>query len=177
MNIKKLTTKEILSNNLARKPHSVLSGTVLFLHNIRSMHNIGSAFRSADAFGIRQIVLSGYSPVPPRPEISKTALGADESVNWQYTEDPVHSLSELKERGYLIAGVEQTHNSVLLPDFTPDTKKICLVLGNEVTGIDDIILPQCDILLEIPQFGQKHSLNVSVSIGIVLYSFLEKIRD
>lgn len=177
MGNKKRNTKQILSNNLARKPHSILSGSLLFLHNLRSMHNIGSAFRSADAFGIDKIILSGYSPLPPRPEISKTAIGAEENVTWEYSENPIDTLSALKQQGYIILGIEQTENSILLPEYQPKNQNHCLIFGNEVTGIDDNLLNFCDHTLEIPQFGQKHSLNVSVSLGITLYSFLEKKKE
>lgn len=169
----KKTTKEILSDNLERKS-PLQSHFILFAHNIRSMHNIGSLFRSSDAFGIHSLWLSGYSPTPPRPEISKTALGAEECVNWRYIGKAEESISELKTRGYTIYGLEQTFNSELLTQHKTDNKRICLILGNEVTGIDDSILPKIDKFVEIPQFGEKHSLNVSVAAGIALYAFLEK---
>lgn len=169
----KKTTKEILSFNLER--HSPLqSHFVLFAHNIRSMHNVGSLFRSADAFGIHALWLSGYTPVPPRPEISKTALGAEECVKWKQVSNAENSLSTLKTEKYLIYGLEQTFNSQLLTEHNIVDKKVCLVLGNEVTGIDDSIIPLIDQFLEIPQFGKKHSLNVSVAAGIALYAFLKK---
>jgi 23S rRNA (guanosine2251-2'-O)-methyltransferase len=169
----KKTTKEILSDNLERQS-PLQSHFILFAHNIRSMHNIGSLFRSSDAFGIHALWLSGYSPVPPRPEISKSALGAEECVNWRYVENAEESISKLKSRGYEIYGLEQTFNSDLLTLHKTENKRICLILGNEVTGIDNSILPWIDKFVEIPQFGKKHSLNVSVAAGIALYAFLEK---
>lgn len=141
------------------------------------MHNVGSAFRSADAFGIREIWLSGYTPLPPRPEITKTAIGAEEHVNWKSIDDIHSAADELTSSGYQIVGLEQTHNSILLNDFTPKSEKICLVLGNEVTGIDDEILNYLDTAVEIPQFGMKHSLNVSVACGVALYAFLGKVYE
>lgn len=141
------------------------------------MHNVGSAFRSADAFGICKIWLSGYTPLPPRPEITKTAIGAEEHVSWKAIEDIHAAAGELTSEGYQLIGLEQTHNSTLLNDFKPNSDKICLVLGNEVTGIDDEILNYLDAAVEIPQYGMKHSLNVSVACGVALYAFLGKIED
>ncbi len=176
MNLKKLSTKEILSNNLARNPNPVLATSKLCLHNIRSMHNIGSAFRTADGFGLGELILSGYTPVPPRPEISKTALGADESVSWTHINNPIPTLMQLKSEGFQIISLEQTSVSIPLPELSvkTDVTKLCFVFGNEITGIDKELLDISDKIIEIPQFGKKHSFNVSVSIGIALYSILEK---
>lgn len=135
---------------------------------------MGAAFRSADAFGIKELWLSGYTPAPPRPEITKTAIGAEEHVSWNSFPNEKEPIRWLKENGYTLCGLEQTDSSVMLNDLKPPSKKICLVLGNEVTGIDDTILPLLDIAVEIPQFGSKHSLNVSVAAGVALYSFFEK---
>lgn len=171
--LKKRSTKEILEQNLERR--SPLRNTfILWLHNIRSLHNVGAAFRSADAFGIKQIWLSGYTPVPPRPEITKTAIGAEEHVPWKQITAIDQASKELKTRGYTILGLEQTHNSTLIHKYTPQTQNICLVLGNEVTGISDEILQHIDEAIEIPQFGMKHSLNVSVAAGVALYAFFSK---
>jgi len=170
----KKTTREILESNQERELSPAVS-VCLWLHNIRSMHNVGSAFRTADALGASNIFLSGYTPCPPRPEISKTALGAEEHVSWESVKD-IHQLSKrLKENGYQIIALEQTHTSVLLDTFKPATKKICIILGNEVTGVDDELLELSDHVVEIPQFGLKHSLNVSVAAGIALYDLLQKI--
>lgn len=171
----KLSTKEILKQNLDRNTPGSLDELKILLHNVRSMHNVGAAFRSADAFGIQSLLLSGYTPTPPRPEISKTAIGAEKHVDWKKVDDLTSHLKELKEAGYILVGLEQTTDSILLPDYKiPSNKKICLVFGNEVTGIDDEILPYIDSFAEIPQYGHKHSLNVSVSVGVALYGFLEK---
>ena len=132
--------------------------------------------RSCDAFGISELILSGYTPAPPRPEISKTAIGAEEFVSWSNWSDFKELSSKLKSQGYTIVGLEQTDQSILLPEFDPsDIDKMCLVMGNEVTGIDDDVLPFIDQFISIPQFGNKHSLNVSVAGGILLYSLLEKL--
>lgn len=147
----------------------------MWLHNVRSLHNVGAAFRNADAFGIKEIYLSGYTPTPPRPEITKTAIGAEEHVSWSYINDLNDELQSLKFDGYSIIGLEQTDNSKLLSEYTPASDKICLILGNEVTGIDSDIIPMLDAAVEIPQFGMKHSLNVSVACGVALYSFLIKL--
>ncbi len=171
--IRKKTTREIYLANSERTPPQIMSNLILWLHNVRSMHNVGSAFRTADAFGVRSVLLSGYTPHPPRPEIAKTALGADESVPWSHAYDPGEHLARLRDDGYLIAGMEQTHHSRLLPDYRPGSDtSLCLLFGNEVTGIEPQWLDRCDLLLEIPQYGKKHSFNISVSIGITLYHFL-----
>ncbi len=173
--MEKLSTKEILHQNLGRTKPGKLGEVKILLHNVRSMHNVGAAFRSADAFGIKQLLLSGYTPTPPRAEISKTAIGAEKHVEWQSFENPVQAIKELKKEGYRLIALEQTTGSVLLPNYTlPEKQKICLIFGNEVTGIDEVLLPHIDDFVEIPQYGHKHSLNVSVTVGIALYGFLEK---
>ncbi len=173
LHIQKKTTRELYESNRTRTLPPLMSDLVLWLHNIRSMHNVGSAFRTADAFGIKSIFLSGYTPVPPRPEISKTALGADEIVSWKHESNPKRHLAWCQDHKYTLAGIEQTHQSELLPTYTPRPDvQLCLLFGNEVTGMEPELLQYCDILLEIPQFGKKHSLNISVSIGITLYHFL-----
>ena len=138
------------------------------------MHNVGAAFRSADAFGIKELWLSGFTPAPPRPEISKTALGAEENVTWKQIKDKKKAISDLKNQNYTLLGLEQTDKSIMLQDYILSEKPICLILGNEVTGIDSNMLPYLDGTIEIPQFGMKHSLNVSVAAGIALYAFMDK---
>ena len=174
--MKKLSTREIYQRNQDRQS-PLEQHFILWLHNIRSLHNVGAAFRSADAFGVKELWLSGYTPVPPRPEITKTAIGAEENVQWKSFTDEEVPIQWLKENGYTLCGLEQTDSSILLNDLKPESKKICLVLGNEVTGIDERILPNLDISVEIPQFGSKHSLNVSVAAGVALYGFFEKLND
>lgn len=169
----KKTTREILSCNKERMTPEGMRHLKIWLHDIRSLHNTGSTFRSCDAFGAGELLLSGYTPLPPRPEITKTALGAEEHVHWKYINKPSEYILELKQEGYLIAGIEQVHNSIVLNHFNPKPdQKICLIFGNEVTGIDSSLLPLLDFCLEIPQFGMKHSLNISVTVGIVLYHFM-----
>ena len=154
---------------LAKSPVTVI------LDNVRSRHNIGSAFRTADAFRAAGIVLCGISSTPPSPEIHKSALGAEFSVDWTYRESTVEAVREMKAQGYTIIGVEQTENSVSADSFLngersldPD-KKYAVIFGNEVHGISQDAVDLCDWTIEIPQWGTKHSLNVSVAIGIVLY--------
>ena len=173
--MEKLSTKEILEQNLERTSPGRLNKLKILLHNVRSMHNVGAAFRSADAFGIDEILISGYTPAPPRPEIAKTAIGAQKHVEWQHIEHAHTKIETLKETGYRLVALEQMTESILLPDYKiPEEQDICLVFGNEVTGVDEDILPYIDDFVEIPQYGHKHSLNVSVSVGVALYGFLVK---
>lgn len=145
---------------------------VVILDNIRSMHNVGATFRTADAFLIQKIILCGITPQPPHREIHKAALGATESVDWSYEADTNVTIADLKSQGFEILGIEQTSKSQMISDFPIDnTKKYAVILGNEVEGISDEALPNIDTFLEIPQLGTKHSLNVSVCGGIVMWEF------
>lgn len=149
---------------------------VLVLDNIRSMHNVGSAFRTSDAFNVERLYLCGITGTPPNKEISKTALGATESVDWTYKESVSELAKELKSAGYAILLVEQTDNSVMLQNFDfSQYEKIALFVGNEVFGISDELLPLSDAAIEIPQFGTKHSLNVAVATGIVLWEAVKQL--
>ena len=142
----------------------------VILDNIRSGLNVGSIFRSADGFAVEQIILTGFTPQPPHREILKTALGSTESVNWQYRESVVNVLIDLKSQGNLIVSIEQTDQSIQLQDFSFDKRqKYCLILGNEVDGVSDEAIQYSDMAIEIPQAGIKHSLNVAVCGGIVLW--------
>ncbi len=148
---------------------------VLILDNIRSLNNVGSAFRTADAFAIEKIFLCGITGKPPHRDIQKTALGATESVSWEFFEKIDTCLAHLKNEEFTIIAVEQTDSSIELQDFKVAlSKKYAFVVGNEVQGISEKALPFCDFSLEIPQFGTKHSLNVSVSLGIVLWEFIRQ---
>ncbi len=142
---------------------------VVVLDNIRSMHNVGSVFRTSDAFRIEAICLCGYTPQPPHRDIQKTALGATETVSWLYFEHTIDAIEQLKAHGYGIYAVEQVEGSISLESFSVAEKKIAVVFGNEVEGVDSEVLAQCDGCLEIPQLGMKHSLNISVAAGIVLW--------
>jgi len=175
MNLNKTHTREILKQNQNRKPPERFSKSKIILHNIRSMHNVGAAFRNADAFGIGEVILSGYTPSPPRPEISKTAIGAEETVPWTHISD-FNQFYHTHHNAYQFIGIEQTTLSKPLAEFKLPSTPFCLVFGNEVTGIDEELLPVMDHFVEIHQYGLKHSLNVSVSTGICLYSFLQKCK-
>ena len=150
---------------------------VIILDNLRSMHNVGASFRTADAFLIEKIILCGITPQPPHREIHKAALGATESVDWGQESDINIAISDYKSRGYEIIGIEQTTDSIMITDFNIDqSKKYALILGNEVEGISDEALPNIDTFLEIPQLGTKHSLNVSVCGGIVMWEFAKALK-
>ncbi len=145
------------------------------LDNVRSMHNVGSVFRTADAFLIHSIWLCGYTPRPPHRDIQKTALGATETVEWHYTETTQQAVETLRSEGYAIYAVEQVEKSIPLQDFSPvNNQKIAVVFGNEVNGVDQEVVSGCDGCIEIPQFGMKHSLNISVAAGIVLWEIAIK---
>lgn len=146
---------------------------ILVLDNIRSLNNVGSAFRTADAFLIEAIYLCGVTGTPPNKEIEKTALGATDTIAWKYFKNTSEAITELKNSEYYIASVEQVKNSVMLNDFVKSEKSIALVFGNEVYGVEQDVIDASDACIEIPQFGTKHSLNVSVSIGIVLWEILK----
>lgn len=143
------------------------------LDSVRSMHNVGSVLRTSDAFLISEVILCGITGCPPHPEISKTALGAEDSVKWHYEKDAVRTVEEMKERGWKVCVLEQAHSSIPLQSFQPDNdSKYILVAGNEVEGVNQRIVDIADIILEIPQHGVKHSLNVSVSVGIALWQLV-----
>ena len=153
------------------------SGAVLVLDNIRSAHNVGAAFRTSDAFHVDKVFLCGICPVPPSPEIRKVALGAEEAVPWEHANDTLELVQRLKEEGYTVISVEQTVHSVKLQDFRrEDGKKYALVMGNEVDGVQQQVVDASDFSLEIPQYGTKHSLNVSVATGVILWEVCKPSR-
>jgi 23S rRNA (guanosine2251-2'-O)-methyltransferase len=148
---------------------------VVVVDNVRSMHNVGSVFRTADAFLITGIALCGYTPQPPHRDIQKTALGATETVSWKHFDTTLAAILELKREGYRIFAVEQVEKSIPLQEFSlKESEKLAVIFGNEVSGIDQAVLPHCDGSLEIPQFGTKHSLNIAVAAGIVLWELAGK---
>ena len=148
---------------------------VLVLDNIRSMHNTGSVFRSADAFLAERILLCGITATPPHKDIHKTALGATDSVEWEYFEDSLQAVDKLKAEGYTLIAIEQTEGSVPLQDFQfRKNEKYAVVFGHEVRGVDQKVVDRCDYCIEIPQYGTKHSLNISVCAGIVIWDFHRK---
>jgi len=145
---------------------------IVVLDNIRSMHNVGSVFRTADAFLIEGICLCGYTPQPPHRDIHKTALGATETVDWLYAPATKEAVFQLKQNGYKIFAVEQAEGSISLEQFSEPAAKLAVIMGNEVEGVDSEVLQLCDGCIEIPQMGMKHSLNISVAAGIVLWELL-----
>lgn len=159
------------------------SGIVVVLDNVRSAHNVGSVFRTSDSFKVDKVFLCGICPVPPSAEIHKSGLGAEDSVGWEYCEDTMVAVERLRDEGYTIVSVEQTVNSVKLDRFRPYTTQesaegtYALIFGNEVDGVSQEVVDASDFSLEIPQFGMKHSLNISVSAGVVLWHLtLERLR-
>lgn len=149
----------------------------IVLDNIRSLHNVGSTFRTSDAFRIEKIWLCGITGTPPHREIHKAALGATESVEWEYSKDVVKLIVDLKQSDYTVIAAEQTNQSVNLETYKPqDNKKYAVVFGNEVHGISEEVLPLLDHCIEIPQYGTKHSLNVSVTVGIVIWELYKKMN-
>lgn len=151
---------------------------VVVLDNLRSMHNIGSVFRTADAFRIDAVFLCGITAQPPNREMQKTALGATESVNWKYFDSTAEAIIFLKSLNYLIVSIEQAEGSVHLNDFIlPENQPIAVILGNEVEGVQQQILDKSDFCIEIPQYGTKHSLNVSVTAGIVIWELFNRFAD
>ncbi|WP_158799442.1 RNA methyltransferase [Pedobacter sp. L105] len=150
---------------------------IVVLDNVRSMNNVGSAFRTADGFSIEKIILCGITAQPPHREIEKTAIGATASVTWEHVEDTLDAVKQLREDGYEIIAIEQADESVMLNKFIPDqAKKYALIFGNEVNGVSDEVMAEIDTCIEIPQFGTKHSFNIVISAGIVLWDFYAKLR-
>ncbi len=151
---------------------------VVVLDDIRSLHNVGSVFRTADAFRVERIYLCGITAQPPHPEIHKTALGAEFSVDWIYKKDTLEAISELKAQNYTLYAVEQTEGSIMLDRFETETgRKYAVVLGNEVKGVKQEVIDACNGCIEIPQYGTKHSLNVSVTAGIVIWDLFKRLYD
>lgn len=150
---------------------------IVVLDNIRSLHNVGAVFRTADSFRIEKIILTGITARPPHREIQKTALGATETVDWSYVKDTKDAVLELKKEGYFICALEQAEGSVPIQKFIPPSQnKIVLIAGNEVNGITDDIIPIIDACIEIPQHGTKHSLNVSIACGIAIWELFNKLN-
>lgn len=150
---------------------------IVVLDNVRSLHNVGSVFRSSDAFRVESIYLCGITAVPPQPEIHKTALGAEETVEWKYYEHTQDAVHELKNDGVEVLAIEQVEGSIMLQNFIPESnKKYAIIFGNEVKGVQQEVVNMCDNCIEIPQFGTKHSLNVSVTAGILIWEFASKMK-
>lgn len=173
--MRKLRLEELGRKSVDEFKQSEKIPIVVVLDNIRSMHNVGSVFRTADAFLIEAIYLCGYTPQPPHRDIHKTALGATETVHWRYYATTSEAVEELRNQGYEVFAVEQVTDSIPLNQlYQEPNEKIALIFGNEVNGVDAAVLPMCKGSIEIPQFGMKHSLNVSIAAGIVLWELVRK---
>jgi 23S rRNA (guanosine2251-2'-O)-methyltransferase len=171
--MRKLNMDELNRKSVQEFKASEKNPIIVVLDNIRSMHNVGSVFRTADAFLLEGIYLCGYTPQPPHRDIHKTALGATETVAWKYFQDISSALLLLREQGYKIFAVEQVEDSIPLPVFSlNEYDKLAVIFGNEVSGVKEEALKQCDGFIEIPQSGMKHSLNISVAAGIVLWELV-----
>lgn len=173
---RKLRTIEMHRLSIDEYRNSRKLPLVVVLDNVRSLYNVGSIFRTCDAFRLEAICLCGITATPPHNEIHKTALGAEDSVAWSYHASAIEAVEQLKSRGYTVVAVEQAEGSVKAPIELPDedTGKYALVLGNEVKGVAQEVVDQCDECLEIPQYGTKHSMNVSVTAGIVIWEFAKQ---
>jgi 23S rRNA (guanosine2251-2'-O)-methyltransferase len=145
---------------------------IVILDDVRSMHNVGSVFRTCDAFAMEAMYLCGYTPAPPHRDIHKTALGAEDTVSWKNFTTTVEAVQDARDNGYKILAVEQAHDSIMLDTLQWQNEKIALVFGNEVEGVNDEVLAMADGCIEIPQWGAKHSLNISVSVGAVLWELV-----
>lgn len=175
--MRKLATEELNRASITEFQDKKKHPFVVVMDNVRSMNNVGSAFRTCDAFAAEKLFLTGITATPPHREINKTAIGAQDTVAWEYAEDTATLLQNLKNDGYKIAIIEQTDSSLSLNEFSPkQNEKYAFVFGNEVFGVDEEALPLADVGLEIPQFGTKHSLNVSVCVGVICWDFISKIK-
>lgn len=175
---KKKSMEELMRKSVSEFKQAAKIPLVVVLDNIRSKHNIGAIFRTSDAFLVNKIFLCGITDAPPDKEIEKTALGATESVDWEKTGETLATVRKLKEEGYIVVSVEQTQNSIFpeQAEFISPEQKIALILGHEVFGVSDEVISESDHCLELPQYGTKHSLNVSVCGGIVIWEFFKKMH-
>ena len=174
--MKKLRTIEMERLSVEEFKEAKKTPLVVVMDDVRSMHNVGSVFRTGDAFRIEAVYLCGITSTPPSAEIHKTALGAEDSVSWKYFDTALEAVEALKADGYEVYSVEQAHGSTMLQDFTPVAdKKYAVVMGNEVKGVHQEVIDASHGCLEIPQFGTKHSMNVSVTAGIIIWHFAKKL--
>ena len=171
---RKLKLEELNRVSIADFKQQKKDPVIVLLDNVRSLHNVGSVFRTCDAMAVEKLYLCGITAKPPHREIQKTAIGATESVNWEYMEDAISIIHRYKKEGYYIISVEQTSNSIALGNYNWKNEKVLLIFGNEVDGVQQKIIDLSDISLEIPQWGTKHSFNITVSTGIVLWDLKSK---
>ncbi|WP_295185696.1 RNA methyltransferase [Sediminibacterium sp.] len=184
--MRKWSMQELGRKSVADFKEAPKTPLVVVLDNIRSMHNVGSVFRTADSFLVEKMYLCGYTPQPPHRDINKTALGATETVAWEYTATTVEAVQTLQAQGYKVYAIEQAEGAIYLDQFDPlaihsstvqglsGAPKIAIVMGNEVEGVADEVLDICDGCIEIPQLGSKHSLNISVAAGIIIWAITER---
>ena len=174
--MRKLLNEELDRKSVEEFKLSSKTPIVIVLDNVRSLNNVGSAFRTADAFLVEAVYLCGITGQPPNKEIQKTALGATESVVWKYFENTLAALAELKANNYLVYAIEQAESAIMLNNFIPSkNQKIAIIFGNEVKGVEQDVINASEGVIEIPQIGTKHSLNISVSVGIVLWDLFFKL--
>lgn len=174
--MRKLKNNELGRKNVAEFKEASKTPIIVILDNVRSANNVGSVFRSSDAFLIEKIYLCGITATPPNKDIQRTALGATDSVDWEYAEDTLSVVKKLQNNGVYVASIEQAENAIMLNKFTPATNtKIAIVMGNEVKGVQQDVVSASNTCIEIPQLGTKHSLNISVTCGITLWDLFNKV--
>jgi tRNA G18 (ribose-2'-O)-methylase SpoU len=174
--MRKLLNEELERKSVEEFKMSSKTPVIIVLDNVRSLNNVGSVFRTADAFLVEAVYLCGITGQPPNKEIQKTALGATESVSWKYFENTLDAVAELKENKYIVYAIEQTESAIMLNNFMPSKKqKIAIIFGNEVKGVEQDVIDASEDVIEIPQIGTKHSLNISVSVGIVMWDLFLKL--
>lgn len=175
--MRKLKNSELNRIDVDTFKETTKTPLIVVLDNIRSLNNIGSVFRTSDAFLIEKIYLCGITATPPHKDIHKTALGATDSVDWEYVEDTLELVEKLKAENIQTLAIEQAENATMLDEFTPEqNQKYAVIFGNEVKGVAQKVVSACDSVIEIPQFGTKHSLNISVSAGVVLWDLFSKLK-
>jgi 23S rRNA (guanosine2251-2'-O)-methyltransferase len=174
--MRKIKNEELRRKSVDEFKSSDKLPVIIVLDNVRSLHNIGSIFRTADAFMAEAIYLCGISACPPHREIEKTALGATESVSWKYFKSTVEAIEELNRNGYQFIAIEQAEGGIPLDQFSAEKKKYALILGHEINGVDETVMEKVHAAIEVPQSGTKHSLNISVCAGVVLWEFFKKLK-
>ena len=167
---KKLKLEELNRLSIEDFKKSIKDPIIVLLDNVRSLNNIGSVFRTCDAMGVKKVYLCGITATPPHREIRKTAIGASESVDWEYAEDALEIIKKYKKLKYSLVAVEQTSKSISLENYSNNMEKTLVIFGNEIEGISQNLIDKCDFSLEIPQYGTKHSMNISVTTGIILWT-------
>ena len=175
--MRKLKNKDLQRINIEEFKKAKKIPVTIILDNVRSALNVGSIFRTADAFLVEKIVLCGITAIPPNKEIRKSALGSTNSVSWEYSESTLNIVNKLRSKGYYIIGVEQVEDSIMLDEFSKPSQSIAIIMGNEIHGVSQEVIDQCDQVVEIPQFGTKHSLNISTATGIVIWELFRKLQN